>query len=273
MPSEVARLFDAMAPSYATLEPWYAHLYDVLHGLLRGALAPPAGGRRPRALDAGCGTGFQAAVLAALGWEVHGVDLAAALLRVARQRLDAPLALASVEALPYADGAFGAVACCGSTLSFVDDPARALGELGRVLAPGGRLLLECEHKWNLDLGWALAGALAGDALGYGVTAREVLGPLLRRGVWPAYPGYGRLRVFTLAELRGLLRAAGLTPVRVWGIHAITNVIPSTVLHRARLPRAVAALYRLLRAADRALTRVPAAARVANSVVVLAVRPS
>ncbi|MBI4627949.1 MAG: hypothetical protein HY729_04505, partial [Candidatus Rokubacteria bacterium] len=70
-----------------------------------------------------------------------------------------------------------------------------------------------------------------------------------------------------------LRAAGLTPVRVWGIHAITNVIPSTVLHRERLPRPLAALYRALCSVDRALSRVPAAARVANSVVVLAVRPS
>ncbi|OGK99301.1 MAG: hypothetical protein A3I14_16370 [Candidatus Rokubacteria bacterium RIFCSPLOWO2_02_FULL_73_56] len=267
MSSEVARIFDAMAPAYGTLEPWYEHLYAVLHAILRRELRPPADGRRGRALDAGCGTGFQAARLAALGWDVHGVDIAAALLAVARAELPrAALARASLEALPYPAGAFDAVACCGSTLSFVDDPARALGELARVLRPGGRLLLECEHTWNLDLGWAALSALARDALGYGVSLRDVRG-VLRDGVWPAYPGYGRLRTFTLGELGALLRTAGLAPERRWGIHAVTNLIPSTVLHRARLGRPLAVLYRALRAVDEALA--PVAARGANSVVLLA----
>ena len=271
MSPDVARIFDAMAPTYETLEPWYEHLYDVLHAILRRALRPAADGRRHRALDAGCGTGFQAALLEELGYVVHGVDISAGLLAVARARLpDAALARATVEALPYADGAFDAVACCGSTLSFVDDPGRALGELARVLAPGGRLLLECEHKWNLDLGWAALGALAHDALGYGLSLRAVRG-LARDGVWPAYPGYGRLRSFTRGELAALLRAAGLLPERTWGLHTVTNLIPSTVLHRPRLGRPLALLYRALRALDRALAGSALARRAANSLVVLARR--
>lgn len=269
MSPDVARIFDAMAPTYETLEPWYEHLYDVLHAILRRALRPAADGRRHRALDAGCGTGFQAALLEELGYVVHGVDVSAGLLARARGRLpDAALARASVEALPYTDGAFAAVACCGSTLSFVDDPGRTLAELARVLRPGGRLLLECEHTWNLDLGWATVSALARDALGYGVSLREVRG-LLRDGVWPAYPEYGRLRTFTLRELRAMLRGVGLGPVRAWGIHSVTNLIPSTVLHRQRLGWPLAVLYRALCALDRALT--PVVAPGANSVVVLAVK--
>ena len=156
MSPDVARIFDAMAPTYETLEPWYEHLYDVLHAILRRALRPAADGRRHRALDAGCGTGFQAALLEELGYVVHGVDISAGLLAVARARLpDAALARATVEALPYADGAFDAVACCGSTLSFVDDPGRALGELARVLAPGGRLLLEHGHDQGPAVGTLL----------------------------------------------------------------------------------------------------------------------
>ena len=38
--------FDAMAASYDDLEPWYEHLYDTLHGLLRAELAPKPGARR-----------------------------------------------------------------------------------------------------------------------------------------------------------------------------------------------------------------------------------
>ena len=85
MSSTVADIFDAMAATYDDLEPWYEHFYARLHAILRAELGqvPPAG----RALDAGCGTGFQSAILTDLGWTTHGIDLSAGLLAVARQRL------------------------------------------------------------------------------------------------------------------------------------------------------------------------------------------
>src|SRR2546428_655782 len=87
----------------------------------------PARSRLPQALDAGCGTGFPTALLERLGYGAHGVDVSPGLLAVARRRLPAAaLALASVEALPYRDRHFDVATCCGSTLSFVDAPARAL---------------------------------------------------------------------------------------------------------------------------------------------------
>jgi len=238
-------------------------------------LAPPPGSGRPRALDAGCGTGFQAAVLADLGYETHGVDLSAGLLALAHGRLPAtPLVRGGVEALPYAAASFDAVTCCGGTLSFVETPARALAEIARVLRPGGLLLLECEHKWSLDLAWTLASALAGDALGYGLSIRDAWRQMARpprEGFVSAYPGYGALRFFTLAELDAMLAAAGLTRRRVWGIHALTNLIPSTVLHRARLGRSLARLFAALCRADAVLAWTGLERRVANSVVILAQR--
>ena len=266
-------LFDAMAAEYDVLEPWYEHLYARLHAIVRGALAP--GGARPgHALDAGCGHGFQTALLADLGWQTHGIDLAGGLLTVARRRVPAAVfARADVAALPYGDATFDVVSCCGSTLSFVADPEAALGEMARVLRPGGRLLLECEHRWSLDLVWMAASALGGDALGYGVPA-AALGRAFRRP-WRAavrlpYPGYGTLTLFSTGDLRRRLRAHGLTPRRTWGIHALTNLIPSTVLHRERLSRPVAALYRALRVLDTAAAAGPLRA-IANSVVILAVK--
>ena len=272
MSSAVARLFDAMADTYDDLEPWYEHLYDVLHAILRDAIgrAPFAGAR---ALDAGCGTGFQAALLADLGWRAYGVDVSAGLLGVARRRLPhAVLTLASVEALPYPSGYFDAVVSCGSTLSFVDDPARALTEMGRVLRPGGRLLLACEHRPSLDLLWTLGSALTGDSLGYGVTPGEAWRALNRRdGLRLAYPGYGPLWLFTGRELRRLLAAAGFAPVRGWGLHAITSLLPSTLLHRAHPPKPLAAAYRALRRLDTALASTHPARALANSLVILAER--
>jgi SAM-dependent methyltransferase len=272
MTSAVAQLFDAMAPTYDHLEPWYEHLYDLLHAILREAIgrAPSLGAR---ALDAGCGTGFQSALLDELGWQTHGVDVSAGLLAVARRRQPgAALALGSVEALPYPDARFDAIVCCGSTLSFVDDPARALVELGRVLRPGGRLLLDCEHRPSLDLAWMLASALTGDGLGYGVPAREAWRALASRGrLRLTYPGYGLLWLFTRRELSAMLRAAGLAPVRAWGLHGVTNLIPSTVLHGQRVPRTLGAAYRGLRWLDAALIDTAPARALANSLVVLAER--
>ena len=268
---QVADLFDAMAPEYDVLEPWYEHFYARLHAILTRTLAPSAETTRPRALDAGCGHGFQTALLQDLGYETHGVDVAAALLALTRRRLpSAALARADVTALPYRDGSFDVVNCCGSTLSFVDDVDRALAEIARVLRPGGRVLLDCEHKWSVDLAWTAASALARDALGYG-TPPAALWRALRRPLRApfvlSYPGYGRLTFFSVRDLHARLARAGLRAQRTWGIHALTNVIPSTVLHRPRISRALAAVYRVLRTLDTAL----APAAIASSIVVLAVK--
>jgi len=39
MTLDVARRFDAMAATYDVLEPWYEHLYEVMHRILRLTLA------------------------------------------------------------------------------------------------------------------------------------------------------------------------------------------------------------------------------------------
>src|SRR5262249_54324084 len=145
-------------------------------------------------------------------------------------------------ALPYADAVFDAAVCAGSTLDFVEDPGRVVTELARVLRPGAPLLLEYERRWSLDLAWTLLSSLAGDPLGYGLRPRRAwaLGrPPLGRAVWLDYPGYPPLRLFTDREVGALLAGAGLRVERVWGVHALTTLLPSTLLHRPRLPRSLA----------------------------------
>ena len=118
----------------------------------------------------------------------------------------------------------------------------------------------------------MVSGVLGDALGYGLTARAAWRQIARpaaEGVWIDYPGYPPLRLVTRAELRRWLARAGLVPARTWGIHALTNVIPSTALHQPRLGPALAAIYRGLAAADRAAAGTALARRFANSLVVLA----
>ena len=170
MPGQAETFFDAMADGYDVIEPWYEHLYATLHAVLRRELTPPADVPRARALDAGCGTGFQAAILDEMGYAVHGLDLSRQLLRGARERLlRAALVQGDVQTLPYRNGGFDAATCCGSTLSYVDDARQALTEIARVLRPGGRLLIECEGRWSLDLAWAWISGLLGDPLDYELT--------------------------------------------------------------------------------------------------------
>jgi SAM-dependent methyltransferase len=265
-----------MAASYDDLEPWYEHLYGVLHGLLRTELGRSGGPHGERALDAGCGTGFQTAILLELGYETLGLDLSAALLDEARRRCaGARLVRGDLAALPCRDGAVDLAVCCGSTLSFVGDARRAVQELARVLRPGGRLFLEVEQRWSLDLLWRLASSLTGDPLGYGARpadARRAFGRPFGRGIWLDYPGYPRLRLFTPRELDGLLAEADLAPVRWWGIHSVTNLVPSTILHWPRLGSALGRLYGALARMDRMLAGTSIGRCAANSLVVLARTP-
>jgi hypothetical protein len=81
----------------------------------------------------------------------------------------------------------------------------------------------------------------------------------------------RLRTFTMVEMAAMLRATGLTIRRVAGVHAITNLLPSTLLHRERLASPLDGVFRGLCALDRALTR-SGAWWLANSLVVTAEKP-
>jgi len=76
---------------------------------------------------------------------VTGIELSPAMLAIARQRAadlgrDADLQEGDAERLPFADASFDTVVCALS-LCTIPDPATAIGEMKRVLAPGGRLLL------------------------------------------------------------------------------------------------------------------------------------
>jgi len=120
------------------------------------------------------------------------------------------------------------------------------------MRPGARLLLEYERRWCLDIAWTLVSSVTGDAFGYGLRpaeARALVAGSWRTGVWVDYPGYPRLRLFTDRELGAMLESRGLRVEQAWGIHAITNLMPSPVLHRPRLPAALRPLYRALRSAD------------------------
>ena len=109
--------------------------------------------QRCRVLDVGCGAGFLANDLAARGHEVTGVDASREALDVARARdrtCSAAYRRAEAESLPFHDASFD-VACAMDLLEHVENPARVVGEIGRVLRPGGLFFF---HTFNRSaLAW------------------------------------------------------------------------------------------------------------------------
>jgi ubiquinone/menaquinone biosynthesis C-methylase UbiE/DNA-binding transcriptional ArsR family regulator len=105
------------------------------------------GPRRARhLLDVGTGTGRMLELLADRADRALGIDASAAMLAVARANLaragiaNARLAQDDVYALSLPRDTFDLVVI-HQVLHFLDDPARAVAEAARTLAPGGRLLV------------------------------------------------------------------------------------------------------------------------------------
>jgi SAM-dependent methyltransferase len=90
-------------------------------------------------LDAGCGGGAELAALSGrgtrTGMEPSPLSRRAALERGAGEVLDA-----TIEDMPFAEGAFD-LALALDVLEHVDDDRLALGELRRVVRPGGSLIV------------------------------------------------------------------------------------------------------------------------------------
>lgn len=108
------------------------------------------------ALDVGCGEGRFCRLLKANGIATTGIDPTPALLERAREcDADGAYVEASAENLPFAKESYDLAV---SYLSLIDIPdhARGIGEMTRVLKPGGTLLVANLNSFNTstgDQGW------------------------------------------------------------------------------------------------------------------------
>lgn len=104
-------------------------------------------------VDVGTGTGFLAEAVLDAGARVIGVDASEGMLDQVRRRLSGRAFEAragDVEALPLADGEADAV-LANMVLHHAPDPPRAIGEMTRVLKPGGTVVItdadSHTHEW------------------------------------------------------------------------------------------------------------------------------
>lgn len=215
-PAEVRDMFDRIAP-----------VYDAMNSLMtagldarwrRAAIAAARLAPGMRVLDVACGTGKltrdAAAAVGARG-EVIGLDLSEGMLRRAAHvspTVDAaaPRYLAGdALGLPFERGAAGRgfdAVTIGFGLRNLPDYRAGLLEMGRVLAPGGRLVV-------LEIAEPRAGISRFLYLTWFRRVVPVLGRLLRRGGAYRYLPQSLRAYPTPARVAELMVEAGLTTVR------------------------------------------------------------
>ena len=158
---------------------------------------PQAGGGL-RALDVGCGTGHHLKDLVSRGFESFGIDGSAAMLEEARQATPtAELRQADVQVLPFPDRTFDLVLCI-EVLRYLADPEQCIGEIARVLRPGGTCLATAAPLFSVN--------------GY---------PLLNRLVLVAPVGdFVRLKQFftTPSQIHAHFEGAGFSEIEVHGVY-------------------------------------------------------
>lgn len=191
-----------------------------------------AAGRPGRLLDVGTGLGYFLRAATAAGWQAIGVDADPAVVTYARTRLAVDARAGTLDAQRFPDASFD-LATLWNVLDVVSDPRAVLGELRRVLAPGGRVFVRVPNvAWQLFAFRATAAARA-------------LGLVRRAGGSPYATFIFNATTFSPASLRAALAASGFEAIRV----ANSRPIPGDpYLHLSgRGERALAAVKRAVHA--------------------------
>jgi len=171
-PAEIAK-FAALAERWwdpdGPMKPLH-RLNPARLGFIRDRLAAQ-NGRAPtdprplaglRVLDLGCGAGLVSEPLARLGASVVGVDATAENVAVARahaaaQGLDLDYRATTAEALVAAGEVFDAVLAL-EIIEHVAQPPAFLADVGRLVKPGGQLLLSTLNRTSKSFLLAIVGA-------------------------------------------------------------------------------------------------------------------
>jgi SAM-dependent methyltransferase len=150
-----------------------------------------AEGRAPRVLDVGCATGALLASLRDSGWDPQGVEISKAQASYGEERHHLPIFAGSLEEAAFPEASFDFVHA-SHLIEHLNDPSSFVREVGRVLAPGGILVLTTPR---VD----------------GFQAR-LLGPRWRSAI------YDHLYLFSLRTLGSLLESASFSVEKrvTWG---------------------------------------------------------
>jgi len=164
--------------------------------------------RGARVADVGCGGGLLSEALAKAGARVTGIDLGEKVIEIARlHMLESKLAVPSLEIdyrvqssseLAAAEPESFDAVCCMELIEHVPDPTALVGDLARMLKPGGVLVMSTLNRTPAAFGAAILGA-------------EYLMRMLPRGT------HHYAQFLKPSELGRLMRHAGLEVDDVSGL--------------------------------------------------------
>lgn len=183
-------------------------------------------------LEIGCGAGLLALDLARRGYTVNATDVSQAMVDTAREQVEEAGLETSVSvrpddahALSFPDTSFDLAVALG-VLPFLHSPHQALGELRRVLRPGGYLLLTSDNRFRLNhlLDPALSPLTA-----------PIRQEIKRRRPSGRQTDELPVHYYSWTELQGMLDTAGLRPVR----STTLGYGPFTLFGRSPLPERLA----------------------------------
>lgn len=224
--------YDALAPHYRE----YASKRSAYHQGIDGFILPRFPKAPRRMLDLGAGDGVRGVTLARqVGVEqLILCDASAEMVAHCRALNAGEVWHSSATDLPTNVAPFDVITCLWNVMGHLDGRAAriaALGEMHRLLAPGGRIFLDVNNRHN--------------AAAYG--RRKVLGRRIWDALWfdeangdvkfdwdiagKKFPASGHL--FVPAEMRRIIRAAGLTVLESVAVDYATGQV-STRLTEGQL---------------------------------------
>lgn len=190
---------------------------------------------RERILDVGCGTGGMADRLE--GRTVCGLDLSPTALRLGAGKGKAALVRGDCAHLPFASGCFDAALCLDLLYhEWVADETEALGEICRVLEPGGRLVIQLPafSRYFREHDRLVMGRRR-------YTSGELKNLLLRSGFTIEKLGYRNFPALCFVELSRLIGGLGggtglsPTPGVLNGLMCLIMAIEEKMTFRTPLP--------------------------------------
>jgi S-adenosylmethionine-dependent methyltransferase len=215
---------------------------DLAFANLQDFLPASAGAHSLRALDLGCGTGAAAVRLARLGIHVTLLDSSPAMLELAKQTIreagvSDKVTVKHGDAAQLTDilhtGLFDII-LCHNFLEYVDDPGAVLRGAVRVMRNSSAMLSVLVRN---QAGEVLKAALQTGDL---AAAEHTL-----TADWGEESLYGgRVRLFTLEALEGILKDASLTITARRGVRVIADYLPAQISRSAEYQRIFALEHKL-----------------------------
>ncbi len=205
---------------------WYLGMRKIIVSLLDKHLSRK---NNLKILDVGCGTGGMFSTLSRYG-QVYGIDKSERALGYARTRnIAQEIKQGEADKLPWPDDAFDLVGCFDVLYhQWIEDDAKVLKEIYRVLVPGGMIIVrEASYNWLRSQHDQLV------LTNHRFTRNELVNKLQQAGFKVKKSSYANFFLFPLALVKRLLEkiAPEKDPMKnIFSHNSLANAVLTVFLY-------------------------------------------